>query len=175
MLELVLGGARSGKSDYAESVAKASDLEVVYIATARSNDVEMVNRIDRHRRKRPAQWITVEQPVYVAESLLTYASANRFLLVDCLTLWLSNVLFDSNGSVSEDVYLQQSKALLEVLPSLAGHCLVVSNEVGMGIVPDNPSARLFRDKAGLLHQSLAKVCHRVVWVAAGLPQVLKLT
>lgn len=165
---LILGGARSGKSRHAESLARQSGLQVVYIATGWAGDQEMAARIARHREHRPKDWLTVEEPRALAHALKTHAAEDRFVLVDCLTLWLSNLLAEG-----EDCFRQERAALLESLPTLPGEIVLVSNEVGQGIVPANPLARRFVDEAGWLHQDLALLCERVIWVAAGLPQVLK--
>lgn len=128
----------------------------------------MAERIIRHREQRPKDWLTVEEPRALAAALGTHAAPDRCLIVDCLTLWLSNLLAEG-----EDCFRQERAALLETLPGLPGEVLLVSNEVGQGIVPINPLARRFVDEAGWLHQDLARICGRVVWVAAGLPQILK--
>lgn len=168
MKELVLGGARSGKSALAQRRAEHSGLAVTYIATAQVLDEEMAARIARHHHHRPASWKLVETPLALAWSLQDNAAPTRCLLVDCLTLWLSNLLTEG------DEYLaQQKQALLEILPTLPGHIILVSNEVGQGIVPDNPLARRFRDEAGMLHQQLAELCRRVTLTVAGLPLELK--
>ncbi len=166
--QLILGGARSGKSRYAEGLALESGLDVVYFATAWAGDEEMETRIARHRERRSPNWLTVEEPHALAFALKTHAAPTRFLLVDCLTLWLSNLLADG-----EERFQKERAALLETLPSLPGTVCLVSNEVGQGVVPVNPLARRFVDEAGWLHQDLARLCERVVWVAAGLPQFLK--
>jgi adenosylcobinamide kinase/adenosylcobinamide-phosphate guanylyltransferase len=168
MKELILGGARSGKSRHAEERALLSALEVVYVATAGAGDAEMAARIGAHRARRPGSWLTVEEPLALAASLEDSAGPGRFVLVDCLTLWLGNLLAEG-----EDVFRREREALLTVLPGLPGRVCLVGNEVGHGIVPLNPLARRFVDEAGWLHQELAALCDRVVWVAAGLPQVLK--
>lgn len=166
MKELVLGGARSGKSRHAERVAMATELEVVYVATATAGDQAMAERIQRHRADRPAHWTTVEAPVALGGALRAQAGEDRCLLVDCLTLWLSNCL-------AEDVWAEQRAALLEVLPGLPGAVLLVSNEVGQGVVPMGELSRRFVDQAGWLHQDLAALCDRVTFVTAGIPQSLK--
>ncbi|WP_228125051.1 bifunctional adenosylcobinamide kinase/adenosylcobinamide-phosphate guanylyltransferase [Candidatus Methylospira mobilis] len=168
MRELILGGARSGKSGYAEQRAQKSGLEVVYIATAEACDQEMGARIALHRQRRPADWLTLEEPLALADTLRAHAQAERCILIDCLTLWLSNLL-----TLGEDRFKCEREALLRTLPSLPGQLLFVSNEVGQGIVPMNALARRFVDEAGYLHQDLAQLCERVTWVVAGLPQVLK--
>jgi adenosylcobinamide kinase/adenosylcobinamide-phosphate guanylyltransferase len=167
--ELILGGARSGKSALAEGRALRSGLNVTYIATATQGDDEMSNRIAKHQERRPAEWGLVEEPVALAEVLVQQAAAGRCLLVDCLTLWLTNLL------CSEQAYLleKEKAALLEVLPQLPGHIIFVSNEVGMGIVPMGELSRRFQDETGWLHQQIAASCDRVVLTVAGLPHVLK--
>lgn len=169
MRSLILGGARSGKSALAERLAMASGSEVIYIATAQANDGEMAARIAHHRASRPADWRSVEEPLALAATLRQHARADRCLLVDCLTLWLSNLL----GHDDQGRFAQERDALLEVLPALAGQVLLVSNEVGLGIVPMGALTRRFVDEAGRLHQALAERCERVLFVAAGLPLVLK--
>jgi adenosylcobinamide kinase/adenosylcobinamide-phosphate guanylyltransferase len=167
---LILGGARSGKSRYAEKLAVESGQEVVYIATGYAGDEEMANRIARHRERRPAEWLTVEEGYALGHALQTHADPNRCLIVDCLTLWLSNLLANS-----DECFHQERTALLEILPALPGTICLVGNEVGQGIVPVNPLARRFVDEAGWLHQDLAQFCERVVWIVAGLPLLLKHT
>jgi adenosylcobinamide kinase/adenosylcobinamide-phosphate guanylyltransferase len=168
MKELILGGARSGKSALAQQRAEQSGLKVTYIATARVLDEEMAARIARHRQVRPAAWKLVEEPLALARTLQASAAADRCLLVDCLTLWLSNLLAASEARLAVEKH-----ALLEILPMLPGYLILVSNEVGQGIVPANPLARRFRDEAGWLHQALARCCERVILTVAGLPLTLK--
>lgn len=169
MRTLILGGARSGKSALAEQLAGNRAREVVYIATAQAGDVEMAARIDHHRARRPQQWLCVEEPIHLAGVLREYAHKDRCVLVDCLTLWLSNLL----GSADEPGWARERALLLEALPALPGELLMVSNEVGLGIVPLGELTRRFVDEAGRLHQALAAACERVVFVAAGLPIALK--
>jgi adenosylcobinamide kinase / adenosylcobinamide-phosphate guanylyltransferase len=172
MRELILGGARSGKSTLALQRAHASNREVIYLATATAGDAEMQVRIDQHRTERPAHWRTVECPLYLADCLRELDGAGRCIIVDCLTLWLSNVLFN-DGADREQLWQQQRDALLTGLPTLQCEVVLVSNEVGLSIVPDNAVARRFRDEQGWLNQSVARVCERVTFVAAGLPLTLK--
>ncbi len=167
MRELILGGARSGKSTLAEARGRDSGLDVTYVATAEAHDAEMTDRIQRHRDRRPDGWHTVEAPVALAATLEREAGHDRLLLVDCLTLWLGNVIDDA------DALAQERADLLYCLPRLPGAIVLVSNEVGLGIVPDNALARRFRDEAGWLNQTLAGLCERVTFVAAGLPLTLK--
>ncbi len=168
MRELILGGARSGKSALAECRAAEAGLEVVYIATAEAGDGEMAARIQRHRSDRPDDWRTVEEPLALAAVLRAEAGEGRLLLVDCLTLWLSNLL-----AAGDERFEAERAALLEALPGLPGHIIMVSNEVGLGIVPMGELSRRFVDEAGRLHQALAPLCEAVTFVAAGLPLKLK--
>lgn len=163
-----MGGARSGKSALAQQRALESGLNVIYLATAQANDEEMVARIARHRAERPAEWGLVEEPLALADALKAHAAPHHCLLVDCLTLWLSNLL-----SAGEEQLDRETRRLLDTLPSLPGSVVLVSNEVGQGIVPTNPLARRFRDEAGRLHQAVASCCDRVTFVIAGLPLILK--
>lgn len=172
MKQLILGGARSGKSAFAQRQALHSGLEVIYVATAQvgdAEDAEMTERISRHRAERPSAWGLLEEPLALATALEAHAALGRCLLVDCLTLWLSNLL-----ALAEDGRCQvEIDALLAALPELPGHIILVSNEVGHGIVPMHPVARQFRDAAGLLHQHIAERCEQVHFVVAGLPLTLK--
>jgi adenosylcobinamide kinase/adenosylcobinamide-phosphate guanylyltransferase len=169
MRTLILGGARSGKSALAERLAGDSGREVVYVATAQAHDDEMHARIAHHRGRRPAHWHCVEEPLALAEALRRHAREDRCLLVDCLTLWLSNLLIDPQPARFE----RERDALLDTLPALPGELLLVSNEVGLGIVPMGALSRRFVDEAGRLHQSIATQCERVLFVTAGLPIALK--
>lgn len=169
MKNLILGGARSGKSALAERLALATGHEVAYLATAQARDDEMAARIAHHRARRPASWICAEEPLALADALRRHAGANRCVLVDCLTLWLSNLL----GDADPDCFERERAALLDTLPQLPGEILLVSNEVGMGVVPMGELSRRFVDEAGRLHQALAASCDRVIFVAAGLPLALK--
>lgn len=164
---LVLGGARSGKSTYAEQLAESQPGPCLYVATATAGDAEMAERIARHQQRRGVRWHTIEAPLDLAAALSAGAAADSVVLVDCLTLWVSNILLEEL-----DVEKECGK-LLRALPGLAGPVIFVSNEVGLGIVPDNALARRFRDAAGRLNQSVAAAAQSVVFVAAGLPLVLK--
>jgi len=166
---LILGGARSGKSAYAEQEAIATGLYVDYIATAQGQDEEMMQRIFLHQRQRPASWGLIEEPVYLADTLLQQDADNKCILVDCLTLWLSNLLCHDDKALFEE---EKSK-LLQTLPRLTSHIIFVSNEVGQGIVPMGELNRRFVDESGRLHQQLATLCDSVIWIMAGLPQHLK--
>jgi adenosylcobinamide kinase/adenosylcobinamide-phosphate guanylyltransferase len=181
MIELILGGARSGKSALAERRAAESGLAVTYIATAQIGDDEMARRIAHHQSRRPAHWGLVEEPLQLATALIANAAAERCLLVDCLTLWLSNLLFagraaqqaESGEPVDCPLFGGEIAALMECLPQLPGRVILVTNEVGLGIVPMGASTRLYVDEAGRLNQSIARVADRVTFVAAGLPLELK--
>lgn len=166
---LILGGARSGKSALAERLAHESGHPVTYIATAQAHDAEMAARIAHHRAGRPSYWECVEEPLALAEALHAHARPGHCVLVDCLTLWLSNLL-----GAGDDARLEHERdALLTALPTLTGQVLLVSNEVGLGVVPLGELTRRFVDEAGRLHQALAVHCERVLFVAAGLPLTLK--
>jgi len=169
MRSLILGGARSGKSALAERIATESGRDVVYIATAERRDAEMAERIAHHRARRPAQWRCVEEPLALVDTLGAQAHEDRCMLVDCLTLWLGNLLGNDDPARFE----RERDALLATLPTLPGEIILVSNEVGLGIVPLGELTRRFVDEAGRLHQALAVRCERVVFVAAGLPLLLK--
>ncbi|AWI76863.1 bifunctional adenosylcobinamide kinase/adenosylcobinamide-phosphate guanylyltransferase [Parazoarcus communis] len=177
--ELILGGARSGKSRHAEQRAHDSGLPVTVIATAEAGDEEMAARIRRHQLDRPPHFHTVEAPVRLAETLKQEAAPGRCIIVDCLTLWLSNLLMEADTLVSAHsadtlpLFSRERDALLATLPELPGTIVLVANEVGLGLVPEHPLGRLFRDEAGRLNQAVAERSQRVVFVAAGLPLVLK--
>lgn len=168
-MELILGGARSGKSRYAEQRAIAGGLECIYIATAQAGDAEMAARIRHHREERSGFVATIEEPLHLARVIAAQMSDSRCLLVDCLTLWLTNLLLCND----ELRFVSERSALFEVLKNVRGHIVFVSNEVGQGVVPVDALSRRFVDESGRLHQQLANVCGRVVFVVAGLPQVLK--
>jgi adenosylcobinamide kinase/adenosylcobinamide-phosphate guanylyltransferase len=169
MLQLILGGARSGKSRFAEQLATDSQLDVVYIATSQPVDGELNRRVALHRQRRPEHWGLVEEPLALADVLRAQARADRCLLVDCLTLWLTNLLMLDD----EERLDFERQALLDLLPALPGEIIFVSNETGLGVVPLGELTRRFVDEAGLLHQALAARCERVVLTVAGLPLLLK--
>ncbi len=164
---LVLGGARSGKSVFAEGLVRAASNAPVYLATARAGDEEMLTRIDAHQRQRGTDWLTVEEPLALVDTLRNEAIAGRAILVDCLTLWLSNLMI-----ADADIEIE-SKALADCAGNLPVPVVFVSNEVGQGIVPENKMARDFRDHAGRLHQMMAASCDEVWFITAGLSQKLK--
>ncbi len=169
MRTLILGGARSGKSRLAERLALDSGMSVTYIATAQAQDSEMAARIAEHRARRPAQWTSVEEPLALAAALRQHAAPGRCLLVDCLTLWLTNLLLQPDPAT----FACERTALLAALPELPGKIVLVSNETGMGIVPLGELTRRYCDEAGWLHQELAARCDEVLLTVAGLPLTLK--
>jgi adenosylcobinamide kinase / adenosylcobinamide-phosphate guanylyltransferase len=166
-LTLVLGGARSGKSRYAERLVERAAAGGTYCATAEAGDAEMVERIAAHQTRRDAFWRTVEEPLALAAVVAAEAQAERPLLIDCLTLWLSNLMLA--GRPVED----EAASLYAALKLAVGPVVLVANEVGMGLVPATPLGRRFRDAAGRLNQDIAALADQVVFVAAGLPLVLK--
>jgi adenosylcobinamide kinase/adenosylcobinamide-phosphate guanylyltransferase len=166
-LTLVLGGARSGKSRYAEALIEGAAPRALYLATGQALDDEMAERIRHHRARRGAGWTTVEEPLDLAPRLAAVSHAECPILVDCLTLWLANLL-EAGRDVESEI-----AGLIDLLPRLAGPVVLVANEVGLGIVPENALARAFRDHAGRLNQAVAARAERVVFIAAGLPLFLK--
>ena len=180
MSELIIGGARSGKSALAQKRARESALAVVVVATARAEDAEMARRVSHHREQRPAHWTSIEEPVHLAAALRRHAAADTCVLVDCLTLWLSNLFFAGRAAAQAEagepidcpLLTGETTALLECIPR-PGRLILVSNEVGCGIVPINAIARAFADEQGRLNQKVAAACDRVTLTAAGLPLELK--
>jgi len=173
MIEFILGGARSGKSRFAEQQATASNKEVYYIATAAAGDGEMSQRIKQHQQQRPSHWSTVEEQINLAATLKQHDHSNRIFLVDCLTLWLSNILFADSTQANEPRFKYEKQQLIETLPRLQADVILVSNEVGQSITPINAMARRFIDEAGRLHQDISPLSQRVSFVTAGLVQQLK--
>lgn len=169
MIHLVLGGARSGKSSYAERLAVDSGKDVCYVATATAGDAEMQQRIARHQAQRPAQWSLIEEPLALRELIAQQQSSEQLLLVDCLTLWLSNHLLNPDPTDLQ----QLQDALCETLANSASDVILVSNEVGLGIVPMGEISRMFVDHAGWLNQAVARVADDVTLISAGLPLQLK--
>ncbi|MDO9321082.1 MAG: bifunctional adenosylcobinamide kinase/adenosylcobinamide-phosphate guanylyltransferase [Pseudomonas sp.] len=169
MRELILGGARSGKSRLAEKLAADSGLAVSYIATSQALDGEMSSRIRQHRERRPTAWALIEEPIALAQVLQQKASVERCLLVDCLTLWLTNLLMLEDQAR----LIAEREALLDCLGELPGRIILVSNETGLGVVPMGELTRRYVDEAGWLHQAIAERCQRVIFTVAGLPMLLK--
>ena len=172
-VHLILGGARSGKSAYAEKLASLSKLPVTYIATAQVYDDEFAKRVGHHKARRPKNWQIVEAPFNLAKTLETYAKADECLIVDCLTLWLAQCICPDCVPAEGVDCRKERSALLEILPKLHGTVLLVSNEVGMGIVPLGEINRQFQDKQGRLNQAVANLADKVSFIAAGLPLKLK--
>lgn len=162
-LTLVLGGQRSGKSAFAERLVADAGRPVTYVATAHAFDVEMGERIELHRARRPVDWTTVEAPLDLTATLQRVCRPGSAVLVDCLTLWLTNLMLAERDIPAE------TASLVELLPQLPGRLVLVSVEVGQGVVPASAMARAFVDHAGRLHQAIAAVADRVVLVVAGLP------
>jgi adenosylcobinamide kinase / adenosylcobinamide-phosphate guanylyltransferase len=164
---LVLGGARSGKSSFAQGQAEGDRSSLVFVATAQAYDQEMSERIRLHQEQRGTRWRLVEEPFALAAVVQREAAPDRTLLIDCMTLWLSNIMLrgDDVASAAEEV--------AHVLEHADGRLILVSNEVGLGLVPDYALGRRFRDAQGHLNQVLARVCQQVVFVVAGLPVPLK--
>jgi len=166
-ITLVLGGARSGKSGFSERLARETGLERHYVATGQAYDDEMRERIARHRVDRGEGWHTHEVPLELAARLADVDGAERVVLIDCLTLWVTNLMMDERAVDSE------IGILVDQLQKSSGRMILVSNEVGLGIVPENRMAREFRDHAGRLHQKIAAIADEVFFIAAGLPLKMK--
>ncbi len=179
-LTLVLGGARSGKSHHAEQLALQCAGPITYIATARESDEEMQLRIALHRARRPEQWTVIEEPVRLAEALYAHARHGGCVLVDCLTLWLNNLLFAGGHDYPETgpitppaAWSAETEALLTALPLLPGEIILVSNEIGLGVIPMGAITRFYVDELGRLNQRLAAQADRVHLLVAGIPMPVK--
>jgi len=166
---LITGGARSGKSQYAERRAVEMGGRRLYVATAEAKDEEMVQRIAEHRQRRRNQWRTIEEPLELTQALLAERGKTDCALVDCLTLWISSLLIRHDDKVASE----KVEELIEKLPQLNFHLVFVTNEVGSGIVPDNPLARKFRDLAGWTNQRVAQAANEVILMVAGMPLIAK--
>ena len=164
---LVLGGARSGKSRHAQARAEAIEGELVFVATAQAFDDEMRERIGHHQADRGPRWRTIEEPIDVVGVIDREAATGRVLLIDCLTLWTSNLMFAERDIAAE------AKAMADAIGRAGGPVILVANEVGLGIVPDNALARRFRDAAGTVNQAVAAAVDEALFMAAGLPLKLK--
>ncbi|WP_350334207.1 bifunctional adenosylcobinamide kinase/adenosylcobinamide-phosphate guanylyltransferase [Coralliovum pocilloporae] len=164
---LVLGGARSGKSQFAEDLILRSGLSPVYLATGTVGDGEMAERVKLHKDRRGAEWHTIEEPINLLKTLKEQTASDKVFLVDCLTFWLFNLM-------EQDIIFDEAVGnLCEAIPQLAGPVVFVSNEVGLSIVPENALARRFRDNQGRVNRLIAEVCERVVLVVAGQPLQIK--
>lgn len=166
---LITGGARSGKSEYAERRAVEMGGRRLYLATAEAKDEEMAQRIAEHRKQRGNQWRTIEEPLELTQALLAQRGKTDCALVDCLTLWISNLLIGRD----EEYASEKVEELIEKLPQLNFHLVFVTNEVGSGIVPDNLLARKFRDLAGWTNQRIAQAANEVILMVAGIPIIVK--
>jgi len=172
MHELIMGGARSGKSRLAEELAQQhaqKGARIIYVATAGANDSEMQQRIEMHRSRRPTEWQTIECPLFLADTIQQNNNPGTVLLIDCLTLWISNLLCDNNP----ELFIQQRSNFLKALKSCHASVIMVSNETGLGIVPMGELTRRFVDESGFLHQEVARMANKVTFMVAGLPQILK--
>lgn len=169
MIHLILGGARSGKSRLAEQTAIQLNKPVTYVATAQAWDDEMRERIEHHQAQRPREWALVEEPVYLAERLKQIDQAGQLILVDCLTLWMSNLLMSDNAQLQ----IEECAKLLQILPQLKSEIILVSNETGLGVVPMGQISRKFVDESGRLHQQLGQIADKVLFCVAGFPMILK--
>lgn len=172
-VHLILGGARSGKSAFAEQLALESALPVTYIATAQVYDNEFGQRVAHHKNRRPSHWQTLEQPFNLGAALKQHAKVNQCVIVDCLTLWLAQCICPDCERPENLTWQNERQSLLDAFTDLPGLVLVVSNEVGMGIVPLGEINRQFQDEQGRLNQAVAKIARKVSFVAAGLPLTLK--
>ena len=168
---LVTGGAKSGKSRVSLDICNRPSGKKIFIATAQALDEEMKERIERHQRERGEEWLTIEEPVKVAEKIRELDSRGTVILIDCLTLWISNLIMKHGESI-QTVH-ESLDALIKQLERTKGSIILVSNEVGMGIVPENDLARNYRDMAGSLNQRIAAIACKVVVVIAGIPLILK--
>lgn len=163
----IIGGARSGKSTFAENIAESFDGMKIYLATAQARDEEMQIRIATHQARRDELWRTIEEPTDICPILVDEKYTHSLILVDCLTLWLSN-LMESHADIENETHM-----LVHAITHCKARLVIVSNEVGLGIVPDNALAREFRDHAGRINQQVAAACDEVVFMAAGLPLFMK--
>jgi len=171
MIVFLTGGVRSGKSDTAQKWGEGMEGRRLYLATAEALDDEMRRRIARHQMSRADRWTTWEEPVHIGTAIERVADEYDVILIDCLTVWVSNLLHYAEGD--DELYAKEVNALLKAMESLRGTVFIVSNEVGMGIVPDNACAREYRDRLGLLNQRIAQKADRVYFICSGIPLVLK--
>jgi adenosylcobinamide kinase/adenosylcobinamide-phosphate guanylyltransferase len=172
-ITLVLGGVRSGKSNFAQNLVNDAGGRIAFIATAEALDAEMEQRIARHREDRPASWVTLEAPLALEDSILQCSGLFDIILVDCLTLWTSNLMADEGGDV--DRIFARADRLCEALRQVSSQLVLVSNEVGSGIVPESSAGRLYRDLLGGVNQRVAAVADRVLLLVAGCPLTVKNT
>lgn len=172
-ITLILGGARSGKSVYAEKLANESNLPVTYIATAQVYDDEFKARVQHHKSRRPANWALIEEPHHLTQTLADLSASNQCLIVDCLTLWLAQWICPDCNPPKDSSWQLEREEFLRLLQTFSGRIILVSNEVGMGIVPLGEINRQFQDEQGRLNQAVATVANNVTFIVAGLPIKLK--
>ena len=173
-LVLILGGARSGKSDFAQSYAENQSVRVLFVATAEAGDDDMARRIEAHRKSRPSNWDTLEEPISLESAIRAVSQDYETILIDCLTLWVSNLLIrNEKASNIESLILDQAKNLLELHQATNATCIVVSNEVGLGLVPSNELGRRFRDALGRVNQLFASRADKAYLMISGLALDLK--
>lgn len=176
-LTFILGGARSGKSAYAEEQARALGKRVLFVATATPGDAEMEERIQKHRANRPAEWETLEVPLKVGQAIQSYTAPGEIVILDCMTLLVSNILLQLPENSSADTAIEKVSAeldaLLDAYSKTGGHWIVISNEVGLGLVPVYPLGRIYRDVLGWANQRLAKAADQVILMVAGIPTFIK--
>lgn len=174
-MTLILGGARSGKSSFAEQIARESEKSVLFIATATAGDSEMAERIRNHQASRPAGWQTLELPRGIGSNLAQPVA--EVVIVDCITLLVSNILVSLPEKTHDEVVIDKIRIEVDELIAaqvrLGGQWLIVSNEVGMGLVPPYPLGRIYRDALGWANQALARAAQRVIFMVAGIPMVIK--
>ena len=172
-LTLILGGARSGKSNLAQKMAEAADGQILFVATAAALDEEMAARIAAHRASRPSGWATLEAPVQVGKAIQAWAAPVDFLVLDCITLLVSNRVIEIPEAEAHQAIMSETANLLEAYQASRAEWVIVSNEVGLGLVPPYPLGRLYRDELGYANQRLAEAADRVAFMVAGLPLWLK--
>jgi adenosylcobinamide kinase/adenosylcobinamide-phosphate guanylyltransferase len=172
-ITLILGGARSGKSAYAERLATESQLPVTYIATAQVYDDEFKRRVQHHKDRRPADWTLAEEPHHLTNTLTKMANESQCIIVDCLTLWLAQWICPDCNPPKDSTWQFERENFLKTLTTLEGQLILVSNEVGMGIVPLGEINRQFQDEQGRLNQAVASIANHVIFLAAGIPLKLK--
>ncbi len=167
---LIIGGCRSGKSSHALELAEKISGKRIFLATCIPYDDEMKKRVSNHQQGRSRDWITIEAPVDLSEAIMEHAAASSVVLVDCLTLWINNLMMKN---ISQEEMVQEVRQLTRSIQDAPCTVILVSNEVGSGIVPENSLARAFRDSAGLVNQKVAAVATKVIWMVAGIPVVIK--
>lgn len=170
-MHFILGGNRSGKSSYAQALAVSSGLRPVYFATAQALDEEMSARILRHQQDRDERWGLVESPVYLARALKANDDAGSAIVIDCLTLWVTNLLMAEEGQ--QGILEQEVESFFEVLPQMQSRLMIVSNEVGFGVIPMGELTRRFCDEVGFIHQRLAAQSEKVTLMVAGIAHSIK--